>query len=232
MTIPPYTLRYSKKAKYLQLRLSHVGLEVVIPAKRAFPSSMIEAFIQKKQAWIIKNWHKQTKPPDTKVLLPTYIQLDAIHQHWEVKYLPTQDKKLTLIANLSQQITLMGNISDLPACSQLLQKWLKNAAQTFLIEELHKVSKDTGLLFKNASVRNNVTRWGSCSSRQDISLCCNLLFLTYPLMRHVLLHELCHTKVMNHGPKFWQLLEKFDPEAKMNAKRLRIAARELPNWVK
>ncbi len=233
MDTPNYTLRYSKKAKYLQLRLSREGLELVIPTKRFFPSTMIEAFIQKKRAWIIKNWHKhQEVCHESTVSLPGHIHLNAINQVWEVKYVETIGKKLKLVSNLSRQIILMGNIKDVPSCSQLLKKWLKNIAQPVLAEELLKVSMETGLLFEDVSVRNNLTRWGSCSSRQHISLCCNLLFLSYPLMRHVLLHELCHTKVMNHGPKFWGLFEKFDPEAKSNAKRLRIAAKELPMWTK
>lgn len=236
MDIPNYTLRYSKKAKYLQLRLSRNGLELVIPEKRSFSSKIIEEFIHKKKAWIIKNWHgymkSQEASHDSTVLLPSHIHLNAINQVWEVKYVATMGQKLKLVSNLSRQIILMGNISDIPSCSQLLKKWLKNVAQKILAEELRRVSKETGLLFEDVSVRNNLTRWGSCSSQQNISLCCNLLFLSYPLMRHVLLHELCHTKVMNHGPKFWQLFERFEPEAKTHAKRLRIAARELPHWVK
>lgn len=233
MEIPSYTLRYSKKAKYLQLRLSRDGLELVIPEKRTYSSAIIEEFIQKKRAWIIKNWSKQQEDcHDTSVLLPSHIHLNAINQAWEVKYVETIGRKLKLVSNLSRQIILMGNINDIPSCSQLLKKWLKNIAQKALAEELFKVSRETGLLYEDVSVRNNLTRWGSCSSQQNISLCCNLLFLSYPLMRHVLLHELCHTKVMNHGPKFWQLLEKFDPDAKTHAKCLRIAARELPIWTK
>lgn len=233
MEIPSYTLRYSKKAKYLQLRMTRGALELVIPEKRFFSSTIIDEFIENKRAWIIKNWNKLQKDyHDTSVLLPSHIHLKAINQVWEVKYVETIGKKLKLASNLSRQIILMGNINDISSCSQLLKKWLKNIAQKVLAEELLKVSIETGLLFEDVSVRSNLTRWGSCSSRQNISLCCNLLFLPYSLMRHVLLHELCHTKVMNHGPKFWQLLEKFDPEAKDQAKRLRIAARELPIWIK
>lgn len=228
MAIPNYTLRSSKKAKYLQLRISHQGLLVVVPEKHAFTSAIIEAFIQKKLGWIHKHWKCQE---NDKVILPSQIHLNAMNQLWQIKYVPTQGNKLKLITNPSHQIILMGNIKDIPSCFQLLKKWLKNVAQQFLVEELYKASKDTGLLFKDVSVRHNVTRWGSCSTHQHISLCCKLLLLSYPLMRHVLLHELCHTKVMNHGPTFWKLLETFDRDAKVNAKQLRIMARELPIWV-
>lgn len=233
MDIPNYTLRYSKKAKYLQLRLTRGGLELVIPEKRSFPSAIIEAFIQEKRTWIIKNWSKRQEDcHDKREVLPSHIHLNAINQVWEVKYVATIGKKLKLVSNLNRQIILMGNVNDIPSCSQLLKKWLKNVAQKILVEELHKVSIETGLIFKDVSVRNNLTRWGSCSSEQHISLCCKLLLLSYPLMRHVLLHELCHTKVMNHGPRFWRLFERFEHDAKTNAKQLRTAALELPHWVK
>ncbi len=207
-------------------------LELVIPEKRFFSSVIIEEFIQTKRDWIVKNWHAYIKnPEDTSVLLPSHIHLHAIDQVWEVKYVKTIHHKLKLVCNSNRQIILMGNTSDILSCSNLLKKWLKNVAQQFLIPELHKVSMETGLACKDVSIRNNVTRWGSCSSRQHISLCCNLLFLPHALMRHVLLHELCHTKVMNHGPRFWKLFETFDLDAKNHAKRLKIAARQLPMWV-
>lgn len=238
MVIPNYTLRYSKKAKYLQLRLSQSGLEVVIPSKRSFSSHVIEEFIQKKQAWITRNWRactdteSQASCHDSDTMLPGFINLEAVTQRWEISYVSTRTKKLMLVANHCRQLTLMGNISNTALCLQLLKKWLKKVAQEILTKQLHLASAETGFSFQDVSVRSNVTRWGSCSSQKNISLCCNLMFLPYDLMRHVLLHELCHTKVMNHGPSFWKLLEGFDPQAKANAKQLKLAARNLPNWLK
>ncbi len=85
--------------------------------------------------------------------------------------------------------------------------------KAFLILEprLRLLSTEARLPFNNMTIRYNKTRWGSCSAEKNINLSCKLIFLPLNLVHHVLLHELCHTKHMNHGEKFWQLLTTLDP---------------------
>ncbi len=233
MTLPHYTLRVSKKAKYLQLRLSSRGLEVVVPAKQRLNNNKIEEFVLQKRNWIERQRkfyapHALDTCPQP---LPSSIHLHAIDQLWKVVYAPTVEKKVTLIANLSRQITIMGDVSNEEECLKKLRQWLKEVAYDYLSEQLRLLSRETGLSFTSMTIRNNTSRWGSCSSEGKISLCCKLLFLPPVLMRHILLHELCHTKVMNHGVRFWRLLEKMDEKAKEHAKQLKIAATQVPGWI-
>ncbi|TAK74599.1 MAG: DUF45 domain-containing protein [Gammaproteobacteria bacterium] len=233
MTPSDYKLRISKKAKYLQLRLSHQGLEVIIPAKKRLTQDAIEQFIQQKQKWIEKNRHVyDAQKEQSASRLPAAIPLHAINQTWNVSYLPTLQKKIALFTNLSQQLTIMGDIANEQQCLKKLRQWLKEIAQVHLSQHLTLLAQETQLTFKNLTIRNNSSRWGSCSSSGNISLCCKLLFLPPELMRHVLLHELCHTKAMHHGKTFWRWLEKFDENARVHAKRLKAAAAQVPLWVR
>ena len=75
MTIPDYTLRYSQKAKYLQLRISVRGLEVVVPGKRRVSPTMIEQFVQQKKLWIIRHWQRFTQAQEKREVLA--VQLPA-----------------------------------------------------------------------------------------------------------------------------------------------------------
>jgi hypothetical protein len=160
------------------------------------------------------------------------IHLAAINQSWEVIYLPTtQQSKIRLITNPCRKLTLVGDTANSPLCFKVLRQWLKMVAHDYLIPELSQLSKEVGFTFKRVSIRNNQTRWGSCSSCGHINLCCKVLFLPPLLMRHVLLHELCHTKVMHHGREFWALLEQLDSLAASHAKQLKLAAADIPRWV-
>ncbi len=227
----PYHLRFSKKAKYLQLRISSQGLFVVVPHKKPPSQKTIEDFIQLKKNWIEKNLNVIRITPKKTIELPENIHLPAFNQIWQVAYLKTISAKLKLITNPhNNQLTIIGDIAKQKQCLQLLLHWLKKIAQPFLANELQKLSDETTLFFNTVTIRNNTTRWGSCSSQKNINLCCKLLFLSPNLVRHVLLHELCHTRFMNHSKSFWQLLNRFDPDAFLHAKNLKNLRKTIPLW--
>ncbi len=236
MSIPDYTLRYSLKAKYLQLRISGRGLEVVVPGKRAVSQTVIEQFLQEKKSWIVRNWKRwvqvQEKCEVMPLQLPESIFLRGIQQTWDVVYWATAASKIRCIANQSKQIKLLGNMANQKECVRLLRNWLKKIAEQYFRERLQVLSVKHGLSFNQLNIRHTITRWGSCSSDKNISLCCKLLFLPPHLVDHVLLHELCHTKVMSHGVRFWKLLGKLDPDCEVNKVELKKAGGYVPGWAR
>jgi predicted metal-dependent hydrolase len=234
MTMPDYRLRYSKKAQYLQLRFSTQGLEVIVPAKRLVPPGAIAKFIQQKQTWINKNWQRwqaSEQHPPAPLILPTTIHLPLLAQTWDVIYLATAQRRVTCTHNLSRQIKLLGNVADSARCVQGLCQWLKQMAEQHLRPQLLLIANETGLSFHQLTIRQTISRWGSCSGRKHISLCCNLLFLPPALVRHVLLHELCHTQQLHHGSAFWRLLEQYDPSMAVHKIQLKKASAYVPAWV-
>lgn len=84
---------------------------------------------------------------------------------------------------------------------------LKKNAQEYLPPLLSALSGRYQLPFKQVKITGSKGRWGSCSAAGSINLSCYLMLLPPHLMDYVLLHELSHTKEMNHGPRFWELLD-------------------------
>jgi len=84
---------------------------------------------------------------------------------------------------------------------------LRKEAEALLPQRLATLSAQTGLSYRNVSVKQLKSRWGSCSSAKDITLNLFLMQLPWHLIDYVLLHELAHTKVMRHGEPFWRELE-------------------------
>jgi hypothetical protein len=84
-----------------------------------------------------------------------------------------------------------GATDDAAACQTALKGWLSHKAEQHLIPWLKRVSDETGLSYSAVSIRQQQTRWGSCSSRRLISLNARLLFSPPDLVTYVLVHELC-----------------------------------------
>jgi len=81
------------------------------------------------------------------------------------------------------------------------------AAGENLLLRLEALSHLHGLPYRRASIRNQTSRWASCSPKNNISLNLRLALLPEPLVDYVLIHELVHTRIKNHGIQFWEMLE-------------------------
>lgn len=91
---------------------------------------------------------------------------------------------------------------------------LKQEAEKLLPQRLQILARQHGYSYKGVKIRSLTSRWGSCSSKKVITLSYYLIQLPWNLIDYVLLHELVHTKHMNHGPAFWGEFEQILPGAK------------------
>ena len=80
-------------------------------------------------------------------------------------------------------------------------------ARRVLVSRLEQLSAQHGFYYNKVSIRNQKTRWGSCSAKNDISLNMKLLKLPQELIDYVILHELVHTRIKNHTKAFWKELD-------------------------
>lgn len=115
-----------------------------------------------------------------------------------------------------------------------LQPWLFKAvteilrkqAKRILPARLHELAEAHGFHYTRVRINSARTRWGSCSSQGHINLSLYLMIFPRKLSDYVLLHELCHTREMNHGPRFWSLLDRVTG---CRAKALRQELRDYPS---
>ena len=100
-------------------------------------------------------------------------------------------------------IKVYGCIEDERACQLSLNRWLSRQTREHLIPRLQILSAGTGLKYRQVFIRQQKTRWASCSRHRNISLNLKLLFLPPALVDYVLIHELCHIAEMSHSKEFW-----------------------------
>lgn len=91
---------------------------------------------------------------------------------------------------------------------KVIEEALKRRAQEVLPPRLQELSARHKLPYRSVKISSSTGRWGSCSARGSINLSYFLMLLPCHLMDYVMLHELAHTREMNHGERFWALLDK------------------------
>ena len=95
------------------------------------------------------------------------------------------------------------------ALKRIVLKFLRMEAERVLPQKMDYWSKQCGLDYRSLKVDSAKSRWGCCSSQKDIKLSYYLLLLPERLVDYVIVHELCHTREMNHGPRFKALLHSY-----------------------
>lgn len=97
----------------------------------------------------------------------------------------------------------------------------KLRAERELVRRVHELSFQHSLPYERVYVRNQRSLWGSCTSKGTVNLNLNLIQLNGQMIDYVVLHELTHVSVRNHGPQFWSALSKVFPLAKQIDRELR-----------
>jgi len=155
------------------------------------------------------------------------IELRAICETWEIVY--EKSKQRTSVKKIAPYKLLIK--STRAKKRGALENWLKKKARRHLGKWLQAISFDLNITYTNISIRGQRTRWGSCSEDKEINLNYKLLFLPHNLVEHVLTHELCHTKELNHSKNFWALVGSYDKNYRVNRKLLHDAHQYLPKWL-
>lgn len=209
------------RAKRLSIRIKRSG-EVKITIPGILPFKTAEDFVLSKKVWIIE------KVQEIKSQKQEFI-IDGFKTSTHIlKFIPSNTSNIRISYNkpiiaVNYPVSLeINNANVQNAAKKAIELAYRIEAQEYLPGRLKVLASENGFKFSKVTIRKSVTRWGSCSSKNNISLSLHLMKLPATLIDYILLHELCHTVHKNHGPKFWELLNlKSDGNAKFLAKEVK-----------
>jgi len=160
-------------------------------------------FVVKNEAWIRQQQAKMDRRK-TKVGLNTVIET-KLHK---ISFGLSDEKRVR--KNKSEFVIELPDI-ELPESQAYIEDCLtavyRYEAKVLLPQRLKELAGKNGFSYQRVSIRNNRRNWGSCSSQNNISLNLQMMKLPDHLIDYILLHELVHTQIKNHGPKFWAKLD-------------------------
>ncbi|MBA2409857.1 MAG: M48 family metallopeptidase [Gammaproteobacteria bacterium] len=229
----PYRVIEHPRAKHVHLKLSHLGeLDVVVP--KGYDSRKIRAVVAARQTWLRRARARQREqlrslPDEYFERQPERVRLPALNETYTVIYKPTAGARVVYVEQ-GNTLKIAGPVGDLDGCARSLRTWLRAKAQQALPPWLRQTSLALGLPYQRTVIRDQRTRWGSCTARGVISLNCKLLFLTRPEVEYLFVHELCHTRHLNHSARYWALVERQLPDYRRCEAALRDAWRSIPRW--
>ncbi len=91
---------------------------------------------------------------------------------------------------------------------------LADQAMKIIPEKVRFYAEKIGVNYGRVTIRNQKTRWGSCSAKGNLNFNCLLMLTPEDVQDYVVIHELCHRKEMNHSPKFWSEVARIMPDYK------------------
>jgi hypothetical protein len=221
----PFAVRVSPRARRLTARV-HVGGRVEIVVPLGVNAHTVRDFVKRFTPWIDRKVAAMQCFAASSEPVPTRIEFPFTGEIFEVLWRRGAKRSLEQAAG---RVTVQA--ADERGARALLQNWLKQAAYERLAPRLLQLAQELNYAVSRVSIRSQRTRWGSCSTRGTVSLNCSLLFLKFEIVRYLFVHELAHTKHMNHSANFWRLVEKIEPDYRRLDRELLAGWRTVPGWV-
>jgi predicted metal-dependent hydrolase len=195
-----YTIRRSPRARRIRVKVDpHDGVEVVIPQRATKREA--QAAIAELRPWIDRRLQEAEQararlapPPGTVPFLGAHLRL---HHEAGRTRAHRKDDVLRVPEHRS---------------SEALERWYRAEARREIAPRLVRATAALGRPHTTLAIRNQRTRWGSCSSTGAMSFNWRLVLAPEPVLDYVVWHEACHLVVMDHSRRFWALVERHVPD--------------------
>jgi predicted metal-dependent hydrolase len=223
-----WRVRPSARARRLAVRVLPGGLvEIVVPPGTR--PRAVEQFVMRHLRWIERTLDLyRPAEPAAADLLPDSIRFAATDRSYRVSYAEAGGAPRLAVGAGTLAVT--GAMNRVGLLRHALQRFTMREARAALSPWLAGLSAATGLGYARVQIRRQRTRWGSCSPTGTISLNACLMFQPAPVVNYLLLHELAHTRHLNHSRRFWRLVERFEPAWRELDAALSRGWREVPGW--
>ncbi len=204
----PYTLTISHRARQPRLIVAPgTGLRVVAPL--GYDRNRLLHFILRRQGWILKHLdHFATLPAAPAADAPLPEQITFLGTAHTIRVVVVPGKRTT-VARDEQAFAI--TVSEAAAARPALEGWLRAAARFAIASQVTSRAKEMDLAYGRVAIRDQKTRWGSCSRAGNLNFNWRLVLAPSAVLDYVVVHELAHRVELNHSVRFWRVVARYCP---------------------
>jgi predicted metal-dependent hydrolase len=207
----PYTLTISDRARQPRLIIAPgSGLRVVAPP--GYNRQRLLSFITRKQRWILAHLDRIAAlptAPDAASPLPDHITFLGMERAINVTVAP---RKRATVHHDAARFTVI--VPEEQRARTALEGWLREAARFAIVARVERRAAEMGLTYGQVAIRDQKTRWGSCSHAGNLNFNWRLVLAPPVVLDYVVVHELAHRVEMNHSARFWRIVARHCPTTK------------------
>lgn len=138
-----------------------------------------------------------------------------------------QEKSSWILKHLAVMEQKAGELEKIEPLSEEELEKLADQACEVIPERVAYFAPLAGVTYGRITIRNQKTRWGSCSAKGNLNFNCLLMLAPPEVLDYVVVHELCHRKEMNHSSRFWSEVRRILPDYKERERWLKENGRQL-----
>ncbi len=210
--------------KIIRSRRKTIGIiverdaSVTVRAPKRVPLKFIKSFVNEKSGWIKKYQHiakekfKENQPKQFVEGEEFYF----IGKKYPLLYVKNPEEPLVL-----DMFNFVMDRRLKKYAREVFISWYKIHAYHIITQKVDYFSRITGLNYNRVKINNAQKRWGSCSSRGNLNFSWRVIMAPEDVIDYLIIHELAHTKELNHSPRFWDIVAYIMPDYEDQEKWLR-----------
>jgi len=206
-------VKRTDRKKTASIKIDEGFVNITVP--KSVSSSRIRELISKREGWIKAKLNQQISIKSKKKI--KYIDGEVVPylgRDYRLKFI-NGDLLSVKMKSGSFVITIpKGQKPEQKVIKNLLVDWYKKYAKIHLEEKTKKFSETMNVNPKSIVIKNYKSRWGSCSSKGELSFNWRIILTPHWIVDYIVVHELCHLLEFNHSPKYWNHVKCYSPNWK------------------
>lgn len=209
-----YEVRRSDEATEERIDVDIHGVQVILPENNTTDP---EVLLSENAAWVME---KKQKYDSYREQVP-----DREFEPGEMFPYLGEEYEIVVEKRPSSEIAenalrLAEHHVEQTSIKRALETFYQRKAREYFGDEADRLADQMGVKYEQIEVRNQRTKWGSCSTTGTLGLNWRLMMAPPEIVDYVVVHELAHLREANHGDEFWSLVEEYDPEYEEHAEWL------------